>query len=132
MAKYELVVLDPLAAVYASDENQRGMVRAFVGAMDGLCQQHGCTMLVLAHSSKEQVVSGSTDWKNAVRVVLVLEAVKRKVRPPEGQTGTWPVEQVGVRLYAEKMNEAVKPSPVWLDHGKDHRGWIGVERPTDG
>ena len=34
MPSYDLIILDPLAAIYASDENQRGLVRAFLAAMD--------------------------------------------------------------------------------------------------
>ena len=47
-----LLVLDPLAAAYASDENARGLVRAFVSHWDAWGQANNCAVLMLAHPPK--------------------------------------------------------------------------------
>ena len=62
-----LLVVDPLAAAYASDENARGLVRAFVSHWDAWGQANNCTVLMLAHPPKSAGVNyaGSTDWQGA-------------------------------------------------------------------
>ena len=66
-----LLVLDPLAAAYAADENARGLVRAFVSHWDAWAQANNCTVLILAHPPKSAGTSysGSTDWQGAVRAL---------------------------------------------------------------
>ena len=47
-----LLVLDPLAAAYAGDENARGLVRAFVSDWDAWGRAHECAVLLVAHPPK--------------------------------------------------------------------------------
>lgn len=70
-----LLVVDPLAAAYASDENARGLVRAFVSSWDAWGQAADCTVLILAHPPKSSGASyaGSTDWQGAVRALWTLQ-----------------------------------------------------------
>ena len=119
LAGYDLAILDPLAAIYASDENQRGLVRAFVNTFDRAAQEAQCALLILAHSSKSSAVSGSTDWANAVRCVLRLLRAERRLKNKEP-------EFLGVRLEVIKMNEARKPAGVWLAEGNGGCGWRAV------
>ena len=66
--KARLLVLDPLAAAYAGDENARGLVRAFVSDWDAWGRAHGCAVLLVAHPPKSNALyAGSTDWQGAVR-----------------------------------------------------------------
>ena len=52
-----LLVVDPLAAAYAADENARGLVRAFVSHWDAWGQANNCTVLMLAHPPKSAGVN---------------------------------------------------------------------------
>lgn len=68
-----LLVVDPLAAAYACNENDRGLVRQFMASWDGWAREAGCTVLLLAHPSKaDPAYSGSTDWQAAARAVWTL------------------------------------------------------------
>lgn len=69
-----LLVLDPLAAAYGSNENDRALVRQFCATLDAWARQHGCAVLMVAHPPKNtgDPYSGSTDWRNASRAMLTL------------------------------------------------------------
>ena len=51
--KARLLILDPVAAVFASDENNRGLVRAFCADWDGWALATGCAVLLIAHPPKD-------------------------------------------------------------------------------
>ena len=69
-----LLVIDPLAAAYAGDENVRGLVRAFLSSWDAWGRRNGCAVLFVGHTPKGvSRTSGSTDWRNAVRNLWSLE-----------------------------------------------------------
>lgn len=77
-----LLIIDPLAAAYGDNENDRPAVRVFMSALDAWAADTGCAVLILAHPNKESlkadkrdtppVFSGSTDWEGAARFVLTL------------------------------------------------------------
>ncbi len=72
-----LLVLDPLAAAFGSDENARAVVRRFMSSLDGWARDARCTVLVIAHPPKSkgnsrESYSGSTDWHAAGRAMLAL------------------------------------------------------------
>ena len=70
--------LDNAAVLFTGDENSRGEVTAFIGALNGLADRLGISIVLSAHASKSQdgsplrVTSGSTAWVNACRSVLEL------------------------------------------------------------
>ena len=72
--KAKLLVVDPLAAAYACNENDRGLVRAFMTSWDGWARETGCAVLIVSHPAKaaESDYSGSTDWHAAARAVWKL------------------------------------------------------------
>ena len=47
-----LLVIDPLAAAYAGDENVRGLVRAFLSSWDAWGRRTGCAVLFVGHTPK--------------------------------------------------------------------------------
>ena len=47
-----ILILDPLAAAYAGDENARGLVRAFISDWDSWGRKHNCAVLLVAHPPK--------------------------------------------------------------------------------
>ena len=72
-----LLVVDSVAGAYASNENDRSLVRAFCASWDAWASETGCTVLLIAHPPKpsgrpaaaaaDDDFSGSTDWHNAAR-----------------------------------------------------------------
>ena len=102
-----LLVLDPLAAAYAADENARGLVRAFVSHWDAWAQANNCTVLILAHPPKSAGTSysGSTDWQGAVRALWTLQAEIDK--DPHPVPTIW-------HLAFVKGNYGPRPQPLQL------------------
>ena len=102
-----LLVLDPLAAAYASDENARGLVRAFVSHWDAWGQANNCAVLILAHPPKSAGMNyaGSTDWQGAARALWTLQADIDK--SAEASPRTWKLEFV-------KGNYGPRPEPLRL------------------
>ena len=102
-----LLVLDPLAAAYAADENARGLVRAFVSHWDAWAQANNCTVLILAHPPKSAGTSysGSTDWQGAVRALWTLQAEIDK--DPHPVPTIW-------HLAFVKGNYGPRPKPLQL------------------
>ena len=75
-----LVVFDPIASCYASDENSRALVREFLDWLAAFAANHvGRPLVVLVgHPAKASVgeaslYSGTTDWRNACRAMWVLQ-----------------------------------------------------------
>lgn len=80
-----LIVIDTLADVYPSNENDRAKVRQFVGILRSLALKRRCAVLLLAHPSLAGMssgtgTSGSTAWNNSVRSRLYLSRIA-----PDGQ-----------------------------------------------
>lgn len=79
-----LIVIDTLADVFPSNENDRAKVRQFVGILRGLALRRDCAVMLLAHPSLTGLnsgtgTSGSTAWSNSVRSRLYLSRIA-----PEG------------------------------------------------
>ena len=72
-----LLVVDPLAAAFVSNENDRGLVRAFASSWDGWARRVRCTAAMIAHPSKdrEHTYSGNTDWQASSRWMLHVRGV---------------------------------------------------------
>ena len=102
-----LLVLDPLAAAYAADENARGLVRAFVSHWDAWGQANDCTVLILAHPPKSAGINyaGSTDWQGAARALWTLQTEIGKIA--ESTPRVWKLEFV-------KGNYGPRPEPLQI------------------
>ena len=89
--KAKLLILDPLAAAYAGNENARGLVRAFVADWDAWGRANDCAVLLLAHPPKTTgaVYAGSTDWHGAVRNMWSLDK-DRRGKGPGQRIGRYP------------------------------------------
>ena len=111
-----LLVVDPLAAAYGSDENVRGLVRQYMASWDAWGRAHKCAVLMIAHPPKATAAgagddwwSGSTDWPAAARSAWALrhatatEATNKKPALPER---TW--------LECMKASYGMAPDPVHL------------------
>ena len=75
--KPRLLIIDPVAAAYAGNENDRTMVRAFLSHLDQWADDNICAVLLIAHPPKSaHAQSGSTDWRNGVQAVWDLTTDK--------------------------------------------------------
>ena len=117
-----LLVLDPLAAAYAGDENARGLVRAFVADWDGWGQVNNCGVLLVAHPPKSgsSGYSGSTDWEAAVRSRWELDR-QRRGPPPTGRNQQ-DIRPEGWQLTLPKRNYGPELKPLALE--LDFRGGL--------
>ena len=75
-----LIVIDTLADVYPSNENDRAKVRQFIGILRGLAIRQQCAVILLGHPSLTGLnsgsgTSGSTAWNNSVRSRLYLSRI---------------------------------------------------------
>jgi len=108
-----LLVLDPLAAAFACNENDRGIVRSFMADWDGWARATGCTVLLIAHPPKSEAeYSGSTDWYGAARAVWTLGL--KDLPKKEGQKR----EGKATQFACVKSNYGKKPDPLQLDNWK--------------
>ena len=81
-----LVVIDPLAAAWRGNENDRSLVRDFMSNWDFWARETRTAVLIVAHPSKNPAsnFSGSTDWEAAARSAINL--ANEKVGPaPQGR-----------------------------------------------
>jgi RecA-family ATPase len=84
----ELVIYDPLADLFAGNENSRSQARQCIGMTRGLALETSSTALVLAHPSLSGLASGtgtsgSTAWSNSVRSRLYLDRVREGDTEPD-------------------------------------------------
>lgn len=111
-----LLVLDPKAAVFGCNENDRALVRDFAADWDLWAQTARCTVLLISHPPKgDSDYSGSTDWEGAPRAMWVLgtqdTGTGQEVREGRrAQREPAPAPQ----LRCRKVSYAAKPAPLWL------------------
>jgi hypothetical protein len=112
-AQARLLIIDPLAAAFVQNENDRALVRAFLSALDQWAEDHNCAVLIISHPPKgDSAQSGSTDWRNGVQAVWTLETAKVKDGDEKGKLVPAPDgERI---LQVDKLNEGAPPDPVYL------------------
>lgn len=98
-----LIVLDPLADLFAGDEINRSQARQFIALLRGLAIRYDATLLLLSHPSLTGIAngrgsSGSTGWDNSVRSALYMT-------PAEAPDGT-PIDPDVRLLKTTKSNYA--------------------------
>lgn len=123
----QLVVIDSLAACYASNENERGSVHEFLRSWDEWGRSRDCATFFIAHTNKAGEFSGSTAWHNAVRTRWHLGYEKIGEKPKSNQPDMRASVPV---LTCEKVNYGEKPEQgVYLARAKGGR-WEAIARPT--
>ena len=111
-----LLIVDPSAAAYGSNENNRALVRAFVSDFDFWARVNDCAVLILSHPPKWGAdYSGSTDWEASVRSLWILR--KERIGPaPKGKGNSQPDQRSeGWQLARPKANYGPAVKPVRLD-----------------
>ena len=118
-AKARLLVIDPLAAAYACNENDRGLVRSFMSSWDRWARDHDCAVILIAHPSKSGPdYSGSTDWHGAPRFLWTLAPEEDSEEPPSPEAPSC--------LTCLKQSYGQKPQPLLLSDWR----WWRVAVPT--
>ena len=139
-----LLILDSLAGAYGSDENTRGLVRAFMTSWDEWGSRNRCAVMVIAHPPKQPQgryqggaagedddFAGSGDWHNAARWRWVLAPADTGYTRPgkkdrNGKDTAVPVK--APRLTLAKASYGPDGAGVFVL--SDNLGWRGVSRET--
>ena len=110
-----LLVLDPGAGAFGSNENDRAAVREFTGYMSGWGVENRCATLIISHPPKSgETYSGSTDWLGSVRSLWNLGLRKAERKEDDGKTEI-------IRYHSlthEKSNYSLRQPEVYLTKGK--------------
>ena len=119
----DVLVLDPLSAVYADDENIRARVRQFTNHISGWANRNECAVVILGHPPKsESKFSGTTGWEADPRAMWYLE--KEKIKDGQAEAARYLFE-------VEKLSYAPKPErPTFLD--LDGGVWIEQDNTQTG
>lgn len=108
-----LLIIDPLAAAFVQNENDRALVRSFLSALDQWAEDRNCAVLIISHPPKsDSPQSGSTDWRNGVQAVWTLETAQVKDGDEKGKLVPAPGGERILRV--DKLNEGAPPDPVYL------------------
>ena len=128
-----LLVVDPRAAAFMSNENDRALVRRFMADWDAWAVGADCAVLLVTHPPKANArYSGSTDWQAAARTVweLGLEDSKSKTTAEDSESKT-------TKLRCAKASYAAPPKelrleskyPRWLASNGEDAPYTDEERP---
>lgn len=114
-----LLIIDPLAAAFVANENDRALVRAFLSGLDQWAEDCGCAVLIISHPPKsDSAQSGSTDWRNGVQAVWELAPADKNATD-------------GARtLQVDKLNEGPIPKAVRVNY--DNGRFVEVNDPDGG
>ena len=100
-----LLIIDPLASAYGSDENDNAAAAEFITNWGGWATEAGCAVLLVHHLSKAEAATGegegyrgATAWQGGMRYFWRLQ---------------------GDKLEALKTSYARTPVPVYLDRDND-------------
>ena len=98
----KVLVLDPLAAAYAGNENDRSLVRPFLSYLADWADRTGCAIIIISHPPKsgDDGYSGSTDWHNGVQARWLLTPCKCKEDDDEDDS-VCPVQLLRVAKLSE-------------------------------
>ena len=114
--KPRLVVIDPVAAAYGCNENDRAAVRRWLSHLNSLARETGAAILLISHPPKHSGsdYSGSTDWDNGVRAAWTLDPKpsSRWSYRPDNDKPLRPA--AGLALTLTKANYARKGRSIWL------------------
>ena len=130
-----LLIVDPLAAAYGSDENVRGLVRQYMASWDAWGRDRRCAVLMIAHPPKQSANargdddwwSGSSDWPAAARGAWALRHEKATEANGAGKNAK-PAQPERTWLECVKASYGMAPESVHLT--ADGVTWRAAWRPT--
>lgn len=113
-----LLIVDPTAAAYGGNENDRAAVRAFISGLASQAALLDCAVLLIGHPPKASKgegarYSGSTDWFAGVRALWTLRPapVPGHPKPKSDETG---VTNEGIALTLDKSSYGPAGDRAWL------------------
>ena len=122
-----LVILDPVAAAFAGNENDRAAVRQWLSHLNALARETGAAILLISHPPKHSghTYSGSTDWDNGVRAAWSLDPEVVPGVECEDADGKY-IKPRGLALTLTKSNYSRAGLRLWLrwDESPKVRGLI--------
>lgn len=126
-----LLVVDPLAAAFLSNENDRGLVRAFTNHLAEWAARTGCAVLIIAHPPKnrggsrgkipdlDDLYSGSTDWPASMQSLWVFSRCRCEANAEEEEEEE-PERCPYRQLWNAKVNEGPEGQPpLWFKWDTD-------------
>lgn len=118
-----LLVLDPLAACYASSENERGLVRAFMADWDAWAEANQCAVAIISHpaKAKDSAYAGSTDWLGASRWLWTMGLPDAGLVPVKGGKGNDKAKPLELTL--EKSNYSRQGQTCYLRSRGNGAAW---------
>lgn len=104
----KLLILDPVAAAFMQNENDRALVRSFLTALRAWAEETDCAVLLIQHPAKSGQVaqSGSTELRNGVHAVWELKFL-------DDDTGSSNDGSERI-LKVDKLNEGVAGAEITL------------------
>lgn len=125
-----LVVIDPIAAAFAGNENDRAAVRRWLSHLNAMARETDAAILLISHPPKAGGAdySGSTDWDNGVRAAWTLELTKVRGLAVKNRAGK-DAEAKGLSLALTKANYARAGTQTWL-RWTERNGRRGLEECT--
>ena len=127
----KLVVLDSLAAAFLGNENDRSTVRAFLTEWHSWAADNDASVLLVAHESKSDTVSGSTDWTAGPRSLLTFTYAKTCDHKAT-QLCKPDCSPPAVRLAHAKANYSAQWPALRLELGTRRAGGGGLRWRVDG
>lgn len=119
----KLLILDVVAAAFMGNENDRSLVRDFMGHLDDWAIDTGCAVLLIGHPPKSAGVSysGSTDWHGACRSMILLEMEetaksKKETAKAAKDNDPKPPKESAKRLLLDKANYAFRGDQRFLGY----------------
>ena len=108
-----LLVIDPIAAAFGGNENERSAVREFMTALDRFGRDNNCAVIVISHPPKSDAdYSGSTDWHAAARSVLKFERTPIGEKPKLGKDSRKCVPQLShIKSSYSKTQRSIQFDP---------------------
>ena len=76
---YDIIILDPLIAFIAEDENSNVEARALFNLLNEWCDKDDKTIIIIHHHNKDDKIRGASAFVDAIRLHFILE--KRKEAP---------------------------------------------------
>jgi replicative DNA helicase len=80
VANYNVVILDPLIAFYAGEENSNSQARAFMNILNRIAQERLLSIVLIHHHNKngESKTRGASAFVDAVRLLYSVSTIKDK------------------------------------------------------
>jgi len=79
LKNYDIIILDPLIAFIAEDENSNVEARALFNLLNEWCDKDDKTIIIIHHHNKDDKIRGASAFVDAIRLHFILE--KRKEVP---------------------------------------------------